>query len=366
MHDLIPHEELGSLFSKRIALATAVSIPLSLLTGFMIDDSKTLFPSFTIAVYSLLFFFGFTAGMIGLLSLSHIPETRMTEANVKQGFLRQIFRPFKDTDFRKLIIFLGVWNFAVNLASPFFTVYLLKVLGFEMSTVIIFGVLSSLMNIAFLQLWGGVADRYSNKSVLGLCGPLFVICIFIWPFATMAAFKMLTIPLLVVIYLLVGISTAGTTLAVQNIGLKLAPDGKATSYLAANSFVSSIAAGFSPVLGGVLADTLAGTQITFQGLVFNNWDIVFMLAVVVGVFSIHRLAKVHESGEVKEEVVVKEMVSEVRKGIRNSVTTTGLQRMVEFPYSLMRHVKPGESSTPRKGVEKEKGYKTKLDKEKTG
>ena len=300
MHDLIPQDQLGSLFSKRIALATAVSIPLFIGTGLLVDNSRILFPSFDITAYSLLFLFGFTAGMIGLFFLSHIPETRMTEADMKRGFLRQIFQPFKDMNFRKLIIFLGVWNFAVNLASPFFTVYLLKVLGFEMSTVVIFSVLSLLMNIAFLQLWGRVADRFSNKSVLGVCGPLFVICILLWPFATMPAFQLLTIPMLAAIYLLVGISTAGTTLAAQNIGLKLAPSGKATAYLAANSFVSSIAAGFSPVLGGVLADTLAGTQITFQGFSFNNWDLVFILAVLVGVYSIHRLAKVQESGEVKE------------------------------------------------------------------
>jgi hypothetical protein len=349
MHDLIPQDQLGSLFSKRITLAMAVSVPLFIGTGFLVDNSKTLFPSFEIAAYSLLFAFGFGVGVIGLYFLSHIPETRMTEADMRKGFLGQIFQPFKDMNFRKLIIFLGVWNFAVNLASPFFTVYLLKVLGFEMSTVVILSVLSLLMNIAFLQLWGGVADRFSNKSVLGVCGPLFIICIFLWPFATMPAFQALTIPLLVAIYLLIGISTAGTTLASQNIGLKLAPSGKATAYLAANSFVSSLAAGFSPVLGGVLADTLAGTQITFQIFSFNNWDLVFIIAVLVGVYSIRRLAKVQESGEVKEEVVVREVVSEVRKGIRNGISSIGLQRMVEFPYSLIRHLKPSAPVRALKG-----------------
>jgi MFS family permease len=357
MHDLIPHDQLGSLFSKRIALAIAVSIPVFLASGFLVDYSKILFPTFELFGYSILFFSGFAVGMVGLYFLSHIPETRMSPGDKDQKFLRQILQPFKDLNFRKLIVFLAVWNFAVNLASPFFTVYLLVVLGFEMSTVIIFNVLSLVMNIAFLQLWGRFSDRFSNKSVMGVCGPLFIICIFLFPFTTMPGFYILTIPLLFAIYLFIGISTAGITLASQNIGLKLAPRGKATAYLAANSFISSLAAGFSPVIGGVLADTLAGArlswtwstangQLSFQTLNLNNWGIVFIIAVLIGVYSIHRLAMVQEAGEVKEEVVVRELVHEVRKGIRNASSAVGLQRMIEFPYALIRRLKPGAPAKP--------------------
>lgn len=336
MHDLIPPKQLGSLFSRRIVLATAVSIPLFIASGFLIDYSNILFPSSVLFGYSVLFFSGFAFGMIGLYFLSHIPETRMLPADKNQKFLSQIFQPFKDLNFRKLIVFLGVWNFAVNMASPFFTVYLLNVLRFEMSTVVILSVLSLLMNIAFLQLWGRFTDRFSNKSVLGLCGPLFIVCILLFPFTTMPGYYVLTMPLLVVIYVFIGISTAGITLASQNIGLKLAPSGKATAYLAANSFVSALAAGFSPVLGGVLAD------------LFDNWGLVFIIATSIGVYSIHRLAMVQESGEVKEEVVIRELISEARKGIRTMSSAAGLQRMIEFPYTLIRRLKPSRPSKPSK------------------
>ena len=362
MHDLIPPDELGSLFSKRIARALAVSIPLYLASGFLIDYSKNLFNS-ALFGYSILFFGGFGAGMLGLFFLSHIPHTPLQPAGRKEGFLRKIFDPFKDTNFRKVIVFLAAWNFAVNMASPFFTVYLLDVLGFEMSTVVILNVLSLLTNIAFLRLWGRVADRLSNKSVLGICGPLFILVIFLWPFTTMPGVYFLTLPLLVVIYLLIGVSTAGTTLATQNIGLKLASSGEATSYLASSSFVSSLAAGFSPVLGGVLADGLIGTrlawnwtwttpsgQVSFEVLNFNNWGFVFIIAVLIGIYSIHRLAMVQESGEVKEKVVAKELVSEMRNGLRNTSFAVGIQRMIEFPYSLMRHQKPSTSSKASKGT----------------
>ena len=43
----------------------------------------------------------------------------------------------------------------------------------------------------------------------------------------------LTFPLLVALHVLMGVAMAGITLATGNIGLKLAPSGEGTSYLAA-------------------------------------------------------------------------------------------------------------------------------------
>jgi hypothetical protein len=50
--------------------------------------------------------------------------------------------------FRRLIIFLSSWNFAANLAAPFFTVYMLKSLGFSMTKVLALTIASQLSNLA--------------------------------------------------------------------------------------------------------------------------------------------------------------------------------------------------------------------------
>jgi MFS family permease len=71
----------------------------------------------------------------------------------------------------------------------------------------------------------------------------------------------LTMPLLIIIHIFMGISTAGVTLASGNIGLKLAPKGQATSYLAANSLVNSVSAGVAPILGGSFVDFFNGLQL---------------------------------------------------------------------------------------------------------
>jgi MFS family permease len=349
MRDLVPQERLGAFFSKRMSLTTALGIPLSLAAGLFLDYWKGLFPGYELYGYSLLFFLGFIAGMLDAYYVSTIPEPRLTPVPGTRSFFNVIVRPFRDENYKNLILFLGSWNFAVNLAAPFFTVYMLKRLELEMSMIIALLVLSQLMNLAFLRLWGRFSDRYSNKSVLGVSGPLFMLCILAWTFTTLPEKYFLTIPLLIAIHLFVGISTAGVTLASGNIGLKLAPKGEATAYLAANSFVNSLAAGIAPIIGGSFADYFVGRELSWtlkwlspegelaiQTLNFREWDFFFFLAFLIGLYSIHRLALVKEAGWVKEKIVVRELIAEVKRPLRNFSTAGGLRHMLHFPFSIVR------------------------------
>jgi len=352
MRDLVPEDRLGSFFSKRMSFATGLGIPLSLVAGFYIDYWKKLFPDYELYGYSILFFFGFLAGMLGVYFISTIPEPRMAPLDIKANFFKLILQPFNEHNFRMLLIFLGSWNFAVNLAAPFFTVYMLKRLQLDMTFIIALLVLSQITNLAFLRIWGRFTDRFSNKSVLGICGPLFIGCVLAWTFTTLPEKYVLTMPLLVTIHIFMGISTAGVTLASGNIVLKLAPKGYSTTYLAANSFVNSLAAGISPILGGKLADLFTGCELSWTlkwrspggeliipTLNLQQWDFFFFIAFLIGLFSIHRLAMVKEVGEVEEGIVINELISVVKRPIRNFSTAGGLRHMIYYPFLVVKHLK---------------------------
>jgi MFS family permease len=348
MRDFVPQDRLGSFFSRRMSLSVGLGIILSLAAAFYIDYWKRQFPHVELYGYSVLFAAGFIAGMIGVFFISTIPEPRMTPAEGEANFFRLILQPFKDANFKELIMFLGSWNFAVNLAAPFFTVYMLKRLQLDLSLIIAFTVLSQIMNLAFLRIWGRFSDRFSNKSVLGVSGPLFIGCIFAFTFTAMPEKHMFTLPLLILIHIFMGISTAGVTLASGNIGLKLAPKGQATAYLAANSLVNSLAAGIAPILGGKFADFFAARQLsmmfkwtsparelTFQTFHFQHWDFFFLFAFLIGLYCIHRLTRVKEIGDVEEGIVVRELITQVRRDMRNLSTVGGLRHMVNFPISVV-------------------------------
>jgi len=351
MRDLIPQNTLGSFFSRRMRIATGVGIILSIIAAVYLDYFKKLFTDYELQSYSILFLFGFGAGVSGLYFLSRTPELRMPAAEQRPKIFRLLAQPFRDENFRKLIAFMCSWNFAVNLAGPFFMVYMLKRLEMSMSFIIGLSIVSQVMNFAFLRIWGRFTDHFSNKSVLAVSGPLFIFSILAWTFTTMPDKYILTIPLLILIHVVMGLSSAGMSLASGNISLKLAPHGRATAYLATNTIVNSMAAGIAPILGGRFADFFAGRelewtlkytshtgQFSLPTLSLQQWDFFFAFAFLIGLYSLHRLAMVKEVGEVEEKIVVDELFAEVKGQVRTLSSAEGLRQMISFPFAMLRNL----------------------------
>jgi MFS family permease len=348
MRDMIPQDILGRFFSRRMQIAIGIGVILSLAAAGYLDLWKKFLPEHTEKGYSLLFVFGFLAGVVGVYCITRIPEPRMVSHMQAPSFSQIISRPLRDPNFRKLIVFMGSWSFAVNLAAPFFMVYMLRRLGMSMTFVIGITVLMQIVNVMFLKLWGKFTDRFSNKSVLAICCPFFLLSILAWTFTTMPEKHVLTIPLLVVIYIVMGFSTAGVTLASGNIGLKLAPKGEATAYLATNTMILSLTSGIAPILGGKFADFFAARQLDWTmkytspsrevilpTLNLQQWDFFFAIAFVVGIYALHRLSMIREVGEVEEKVVLQELATEVKLQIRTISTVAGLRHMFSVPVLIL-------------------------------
>jgi MFS family permease len=344
-----------------MSLSIALGAALSLAAGAFIDAWQRISPEAAASGYSILFLAGSTAGLVGILYLARIPEPRLEAC--RQVPIAALFREsLADRNFRHLVSFLALWNFAVNLAAPFFTVYLLTILALDVTLVVALAVLSQVVSVASFHLWGFLTDKYSNKSVLRVSGPLFMICILGWTFTTLPGEYALTMPLIVVLHILMGAATAGVTLASGNIGLKIASKEAATAQLATISVTNSIVAAIAPVIGGLTIDYVARheldwilvwrggeSQISLYTLSLQNWDFFFVIAFAIGLYSLHRLAYVREEGEVGNRVVVRELIAQVRREMRNFSTVGGLRYMLHPPIAADRRLceTPPEESRPR-------------------
>jgi MFS family permease len=364
VRELVPQARLGEVFGRRLMYMTLFGMVLGLAAGGAVDLWRTFDVAPVRYAYALLFVGAFAGGVYSIVSMARIPEPHMPPADPTLSFRERMRLPFRDENFRRLMLFLGSWNFAVNLAAPFFTVHMLTRIGIDVAWVVALMALSQLANILVMRQWGRIADRFSNKSVLSVCGPLFIACIFAWTFTTFPDRHAFTIPLLVLIHIFTGIATAGVSLASGNIAMKLAPKGEATAYLSTNGIVNSLAAGVAPMLGGLFADFFVnkqlslvlrwhtpGAEIDFDTLSLEHWDFFFLFAALVGVYSIHRLGHVQEDGEVEERVVLSELFLNARRSIRNLSTVSGLRQTAEAPFDALwprrRNRSPTDgSSTP--------------------
>lgn len=354
VRDFIPKEKRGQLMSKRMQYMQGAGMAISLAAGFSLAYWKRMLPEFELHGYLLVFLVGAASGLTGTYFISRMLEPKMPIRAETFSLREALAKPLRDKNFSRLLIFKISWNFAVNLATPFFTVYMLKRLNYSISWVVAMSVISALSNMFVLRIWGKLSDRFSAKSVLAVCGPLFILCILMWPFTSLHGPHKFTPVLLVLIHIFSGIANAGVTLAAGNITIKLAPAGEATGYLVMNNMVASLSSGIANLIGGTLAaffayqelylnlgylDHIRDSAIEIPLLSFRELDFLFLIAGILGFYASHRLTMVKEEGEVEEDVFMDELMAEFMRGARHLTTAAGPVKPSSFPFGIFSRFK---------------------------
>ena len=303
--DLVPHHRLGDVFGGRQLRSNVSAVLAGLLGAAIVNFWCEAVPGWRAGGYAGVFALAVAAAMASTWCLTRMPEVPMPPPRPVK--LRALFaRPFRESNFRRLMTFLGCWQFVANLALPLFPVWLVQHLHYGITTAIALGIVSQLAMIAAVPVWGRLCDRFSNKTVVALCAPLFLCCPFGWVLAVAPAPHALTLPILVLLQLVLGAALAGLDLCSGNMALKLAPRGEATVFLGANGLVKSLCAGCAPIVGGFLMDHLTALDLPFipawagiRILGLQPWSFFFIATTVLGAVALTRLARIEESGEVR-------------------------------------------------------------------
>ncbi len=346
MHQLLGGQGLGDLFSRRLFWSTVLASLGALGAGHLVQHWPGSEP---LQAYALCFA---AAGLVGFISvhyLAQVPEPVMQRTGPREPLLAMLRGPFEDAEFRRVIVFMVAWNFASNLAAPFITVYLLQQLGYGIGTVTTLWIASQVANALTLYLWGRLSDRLSNKAILAVALPAYLGCIVALPFSALPEVHALTLPLLYVIHLAMGGASGGITLATGNLGLKLAPQGRGTSYLGAVGLAGATAGGLAAMAGGGLADWFAARELavlvqwTAPGgahhitvLNFRHWEFLFGLSFLCGWYVLHALSRIREGREHSERAVMQEFVAEASRSLVQLSSTDGLRGVLLLPFGRLR------------------------------
>ena len=356
---VVPADRFGRFFSRRLAVGTTAALLLTLLGGYFIDWWSTRDPASSLYAYSVLFFVGLLFGLAELVAIARIPEPTM-ERDATVDLFGLLSTPLRDGNFRQLLVFIALWSFAVNMAAPFFIIYMLDRIGVSLFMVTVLATISQLTNILFLQIWGRLTDRFSNKTVLSISGPLFLLAVLAWSFTTLPERHVLTVPLLVAIHVLSGVAMAGITLGATNISLKLSPHGAAHAYMTVFGLAGALTGAVAPVVGGVIADFFAfremsltfnwsepARQVSMYAAHFRALDFLFALAAIVGFVALNRLTRIVETGEATEGGVVDALMSEVVMPLRSLSSVAGIRRLAAMPVDTLRRGLGGRPNVPR-------------------
>jgi MFS family permease len=347
LRDLAPMERLGSVFARRTAWATGITLLASVAAAVVLDQTPAGSQARSLA-FAGMFVVGGITGLISARVVSRMPEPQMPPAAERLALAELLRPPLADLNFRRLMVFVVSWQFAVNFATPFFTVFIVRRLGFDVSLVMLLSAASQVANLIALRSWGTLSDRFSNKSVLLVAAPAYILGIVAMVVASQSGDRTFVVGWLTLLHVLMGASVAGVTLASTNIALKLSPKGESTAYVADNALATAVAAGLAPLVGGQLADFFARRKLELLlrwtspdgalmlPLTLSHWDFYFLLTGAMGLYAIHRLTLVAEEGEIERSALVLHMVATTRRAIRNASSVVGLRAATNLPTNLLR------------------------------
>jgi MFS family permease len=344
INDLVPEHQLGVFFARRSIWAALIGVVCNLVAGLTLQSQSIARGSGNGLVFTVLYGAGFLVSLVSTFALTQASEPAMEAVQPRQSLFSLLKTPLKDANFRRLLRFLTSWQFAVNLATPFFTVFFVQQLGLGMAYVIGLTIISQVANALVLRTWGHLSDAFSNKTVLSGAAPAFLLCIAAMAFASEIKDRTEMVAYLALLHFAMGLASAGVGLASGNIAFKLAPRATATAYVADSALITSAAAGAAPVLGGLFADFFARRALTFQVLWRNphgvsqftplqisHWDFYFVMAAALGLYAMHRLAFVEEAGARRRKEMMEEVLESALRGIRNLSPVVGLRLVIAFP-----------------------------------
>ena len=188
---------------------------------------------------------------------------------------RELFRPLLEN--RLLLMFClsaALWNFALNISGPFFSVYQAKVLMLTPATIGLLATVSSLSGLPAQRIIGPLTDRLGPRRVQLITGFLIPLLPIGWLFVTRADWAPWQITL---INLAGGFLWAGYSLASFNMLLALMPAEQRARLTALYQVIVTISLAAGAAVGGVLVSTW-GYAAVFVASALLRWAAAIIFA----------------------------------------------------------------------------------------
>lgn len=138
MSDLVPARLRGRYFGRRGFIPNALGAVTAALAGWIISRAS---PD-AVPVFCALIAAGIGFWLVSLYFLSRQPEPAPARS-FEGSFLEQIARPLRHEGFRRFLTYGAVWNLAVQLAAPFFAVYMTRGAEIGAAAVMVFAALGT-------------------------------------------------------------------------------------------------------------------------------------------------------------------------------------------------------------------------------
>ncbi|MEM3063607.1 MAG: MFS transporter, partial [Nitrososphaerota archaeon] len=245
----VPARKRGAYFSWRSSLTGLVVLVSTFMAGFILhlfqrrnlaEENKEGFLGFTI-----IFSIACIARFLTFYFIKKMYEPPLFPKEDAYFSFYAFVRRVKESNFVKFVLLASGMTFAVGLAGPFFSVYMLRGLKFSYLTYTLVNVAASVVSLLTLPTWGKHIDRVGNLQVIRLTTFLMPSVPILWLFSMSPIY-------LILANAFAGFVWAGYNLAVSNFILEAVSEEKRVRCLAYFNIFNGIGLFFGATLGGYL------------------------------------------------------------------------------------------------------------------
>lgn len=179
MSDLVPRNKRGTYFGWRTRTLGFITVGTTFIAGFVLNVMKkvNIFYGF-VMIFSLAFIFRAISWYF-LIKMHELPLEHKKEHYF--NFV-DFIRGMRKSNFAKFVLFVSMMNFSVNIASPFFTVLMLRDLHFDYLLYTLITVTATFTIYLTIDRWGRHADKVGNLKIIKFTSPLVGFIPLLWIF----------------------------------------------------------------------------------------------------------------------------------------------------------------------------------------
>jgi len=203
---------------------------------------KTSFPT---VGYVVIFSIACIGRLISAYWLGRYPDLPFTISTKNYFSFWQFIRATPRANFARFVFFTAFMNFGVNIAGPYFALYMLRELKMTYMEYTVAIAATIISQFFTLRHWGEISDRFGNKKIINLSSAGIIILPWLWLFSKNTAY-------IVVVQLLSGVLWAGFNLAVGNFLYDAVTPPKRARCLAYSSVVNGVFVFLGSIIGGFL------------------------------------------------------------------------------------------------------------------
>jgi MFS family permease len=272
--DLVPTTIRGEFFGYRNKVCGAATFAALAIAGVWLDVTKT--AGSAALGYAALFLFSCWARLASAHWLTRYDDPAYTQPLEARFGLWRFLRQAPRSNFTRFTLIVGAMNCAVNFSGPYFSVYMLRDLGFSYSQFMAITAANIFAQFLTMHRWGSLSDTFGNKKILTVCAFGVACTQIVWLATT-------NFWIILAFHLYVGLVWAGFNLAAANFMFDAVSPPKRGRCSAYQAVINTIMILLGSLAGGYTATHYPSPTIlnSWLGILESPYPVIFFISLIL-------------------------------------------------------------------------------------